>query len=134
MIRRVFFVIGIGTLLTGLAPIAQAQSTRPSSPNNGAVTLSGNSLRTVESRSIADFNSFFIEAGQTAQTNSTTTVGRLTQTPKKSPLNDILKNDNVDVIFGDTPSPENAAGSNSFPTNGDSGNGDTVRVQYQVGR
>jgi len=134
MIRKTFVLIGIGALVTGLAPIAQAQSTRQPSVNTGAVTLSGNSLRTVESRSISDFNSFFNGTGQTAQTNSATNVGRLTQSSKKSPLNDILKNDNVDVIFGDTPGRKDAVDSTSFPTAGDTGNGDTVRVQYQVGR
>lgn len=133
MIPRAFVVIGIGVLAMGFSPIVQAQSSRQPGANNGGVTLSGDSLH-VESRSINDFNTFFNSNPQAAQTNSVTPVGRLTETPKKSPINDILKNDNVDVIFGDTPARKDAVGSTSYSTNGDTGNGDTVRVQYQVGR
>jgi hypothetical protein len=100
MLRETLVVLGIGAVVTGLSPIAYAQSTMPSSPNSGTVTLSGQSLRAVESRTITeDFRNFFNSTSQTTQNNSATPVGRLTQSSRKSPLGDVL-NDNVDVVFG----------------------------------
>lgn len=132
MINKAVVVLGIGALVTGLAPLAQAQSTAPST-NTGAVTVSGSSLQAVEGRSIADFNSSLSGTGQAGQSNSGTSVGRLTRKPEKSPLADIIKNDNVDFVFGDTLNQQNENSPLTFPNRGDAGDGG-VRLQYQLGR
>lgn len=131
MLRQTLVVLGIGAVVAGLSPIAHAQSTMPSSPNSGTVTLSGQSLRAVESRTITeDFRNFFNRTSQTTQNTSATPVGRLTQSPRKSPLGDVL-NDNVDVVFGDTLNREQPI--TSFPASGDVGDNNRVKLQLQLG-
>ncbi|MGE5656449.1 MAG: hypothetical protein ACM37W_07515 [Actinomycetota bacterium] len=44
--------LGLSTILIGLVPVAQAQETTQQVPKTADVTLSGDSLRTVESRTI----------------------------------------------------------------------------------
>ena len=133
MIRQTLVVLGIGALVTGLAPIAYAQSPSPSNSENSAVTLSGSSLRAVESRTIADYNRTFLNGTpQGGRNNSVTNLGRLTQSPKSSPLSDALNNDKVDVVFGDTLNPDTTI--NSFPSAGDAGDGNRVKLQLQLGQ
>jgi hypothetical protein len=132
MIHQTLVVLGIGAVVTGLAPIAYAQSTSPPNSENGGVTLSGSSLRAVESRSIADYNRTFLNGTpQGGRNNSVTNLGRLTQSPKSSPLSDVL-NDKVDVVFGDTLNPDTTI--NSFPSTGDAGDGNRVKLQLQLGQ
>ncbi len=129
--RQTLVVLGIGVLVAGLAPTAQAQSTSSSSSDSGSVTLSGDSLQTVESRTVSgDFLNFFNGTSPTGQDNSVTNVGRLRARPQTSPLSNVV-GDNVDVIFGDTLNPE--APLTSFPSSGDAGDNDRVRVQLQLG-
>jgi hypothetical protein len=55
MLRRTLVVLGIGAVVTALAPIAQGQSELPSDHNAGSITLSGESLTAVEGRSAEEF-------------------------------------------------------------------------------
>ncbi len=131
MIRKTLIILGIGTIVTGLAPIAQAQSPQPSSAGNEAVTRSGNSLRAVESRTLADYNRTLLNGTSPGSpNNSLINIGRLTQSRKTSPISDVL-NDRVDVVFGDTL--QDPATINSFPSAGDAGDGDRVKLQLQLG-
>jgi hypothetical protein len=132
MIRQTVIVLGIGAVVAGLAPIAQAQSPTPSSTDNSSVTLSGNSLRAVESRTVReDFQTFFNGTSQTGRGNSRTDVGRLTQSPQSSPLSDVLS-DRVDLVFGDTLNSQGTP--TSFPASGDAGDSERVRLQLQLGQ
>jgi hypothetical protein len=132
MIRKTLIILGIGTIVTGLAPIAQAQSPQPSRAGNEAVTLSGNSLRAVESRTLADYNRRISNGTSPGSpNNSLINIGRLTQSRRTSPLNDVL-NERVDVVFGDTL--KAPATINSFPSAGDAGDSERVKLQLQLGQ
>lgn len=132
MIRKILVVLGIGAIVTGLAPLAQAQSSQPSSSGNEAVSLSGNSLRAVESRTLADYNRRLLNGTSAgSQNNSLTNIGRLTQSRKSSPISDVL-DERVDVVFGDTL--KAPATINSFPSAGDAGDSDRVKLQLQLGQ
>ncbi|MBD0362039.1 MAG: hypothetical protein ICV55_04545 [Coleofasciculus sp. C3-bin4] len=131
MIRQTLVVLGIGAVVAGVAPIADAQSAMPSSSDNSSVTLSGRSLRAIESRTLADdYQNFFNGTSQVGQTNSVTNIGRLTQSQKNSPLSNVLS-DQVDVVVGDTLTPD--APLTSFPSSGDEGDRNRVRLQLQLG-
>jgi len=127
MIRKTLVVLGIGALVAGFAPIAQAQSGRPSQSDDSSVTLSGASLRTVENRTIAnDYQSFFNGTPQVAGNNSGANVGRLTESPSQP-----LLSDQVDVIVGDTLNSQNNP--TSFSPAGELGDTQRVKVQVQLG-
>lgn len=129
MRRGALVVLGIGALVTGIAPIAHAQSADLSSSNNNSVTLSGESL-IIESRTVSDdYRTFFDETAPGGQPNSATNIGRLTDTPKPSPFSDIV-GENVDVTIGDTLNPQSPT---AFPPAGEVGDRQRVRVQLQVG-
>lgn len=119
MIRQILLVSGIGAVVVGLASTANAQSTPPSTSNNGSVTLSGQSLRTVENRSIdSDFQIFFNDNSQTSQNAQ--------GTPSS------LSNENrLNVVFGDTLNPNTPF---TFPNSGDVGDSERVKLQIQVGQ
>lgn len=122
MIRQILLVSGIGAVVAGLASTANAQSTLPSSSNNGSVTLSGQSLRTIENRSIDnDFQIFF---------NGTSQKGTNAARGAQSPLSS-SNEDRLNVVFGDTLDPETPF---TFPNSGDVGDSERVKVQVQVGQ
>ncbi|MEW6498040.1 MAG: hypothetical protein AB1589_36895 [Cyanobacteriota bacterium] len=122
MIRQILLVSGIGAVVAGLASTANAQSTRPSTSNNGSVTLSGQSLRTIENRSIDnDFQIFF---------NGTSQKGTNAARGAQSPLSS-SNEDRLNVVFGDTLDPETPF---TFPNSGDVGDSERVKVQVQVGQ
>lgn len=130
MIQGALVVLGIGAIVVGLAPIAHAQSADLSSSGNSSVTLSGESLRSIESRTVrGDYQTFFNGAVSTGQSGSGTNVGRLTDTPKRSPLADVVGED-VDVTFGDTLNPQSPT---AFPAPGETGDRQRVRVQLDLG-
>ena len=132
MLRPTLVVLAIGAVVAGLAPIAHAQSGRSSSSDNSSVTLSGDSLRAIEKRSINnDFPNFFNGGNggrpQVSQDNSQTDVGRITQSEQKGSLNQ-----GVDVVFGDTLNRQTSL--TAFPSAGDRGDNERVRVQLQLGQ
>lgn len=128
MIRQMLVVLGIGVVVASYASTAEAQSSFPSNSSNGSVTLSGESLRTIESREItSDYQSFFNRTLPNTQSNSITNIGRLT-TSTSSPL---LGDQPVDVVVGDTLNPELPL--TAFPSTGDAGDSDRVKVQLQLG-
>jgi|SRR4028118_1501137 hypothetical protein len=129
MLRPTFVVLAIGVVVAGLAPTAHAQSSRPSSSDNSSVTLSGASLRTIENRSINnDFPNFFTGGTpQVWQSNSQTDVGRITQPPPNAKIDN-----EVGVVFGDTLN--NQTTPTAFPSAGDRGDNERVRVQLQFGQ
>jgi hypothetical protein len=136
MIRESLVVLGIGALVVGLVPKVYAQTTLPGSSNN-SVTLSGESLRTIEGRNVSgDYQNFFTgtssDTSQPSQGNSATNIGRLRQSPQRSPLNSILNNDKVDVVFGDTLNSQDELA--DFSASGDQGDSDRVKLQFQLGQ
>jgi len=85
----------------------------------------------IGSRTLADdYQNFFNGTSQVGQTNSVTNIGRLTQSQKNSPLSNVLS-DQVDVVVGDTLTPD--APLTSFPSSGDEGDRNRVRLQLQLG-
>lgn len=136
MIRESLIVLGIGAVVVGLASKVYAETT-PSSSNNNSVTLSGESLRTIEGRDVSgDYQNFFTgtssDTSQPSQGNSATNIGRLRQSPQRSPLSSILNNDKVDVVFGDTLNSQDELADFSAP--GDQGDSDRVKLQFQLGQ
>lgn len=121
MIRQILLILGTTAVVTGLASTAHAQSNNPSSSNNSSVTLSGQSLRAVENRSISDdFQNFFSGTSQGGEYPTTTNVGRVRQSPSSSPIGD-----GVEVIFNDTLDPNNPF---SFPNSGSTNDSRQLRV------
>ncbi len=130
MIQGALVVLGIGAVVVGLAPIAHAQSGEMSISTDSSVTLSGESLRTIESRTVSgDYRTFFNGAATDGQTGSATNVGRLTDTPKRSPFSDVVGED-VDITIGDTLNPQSPT---AFPPSGEVGDRQRVRVQLDLG-
>lgn len=128
MLRQILIVSGITVIATGYSSIAYAQSSLPSSSNRSAVTLSGDSLRAVERRAIVnDYQNFFDGTLPTTQINSVTNVGRLTTSPQRTLIGD----QPVDVLLGDTLTSERPL--TSFPSSGDAGDIERVRLQFQLG-
>lgn len=128
MIHKTLVVLGIGALIAGFAPIAQAQSGKPSQSDSNSVTLSGASLRTVENRSIADdYQRFFIGRQPVTGDYSEGNVGSLTDTPSKP-----LINDQLEVVVGDTLNSQNNP--TSFSPAGELGDTQRVKVQVQLGQ
>lgn len=127
MIRQTLVILGIGAVVTGLASTAKAQSPSPSSSDNGSVTISGQSLRAVENRSITDdFRNFFNGTSQRGQTAGAGNVGSATSSPSGYSIGNGL-----DVTFGDTLNPDTPF---TYPNSGDVGDSERVRVQVQVGQ
>lgn len=127
MIRQILLVSGLGAVVAGLAVTANAQSTPPSTSNNGSVTLSGQSLRTVENRSIdSDFQIFFNGTSQRGQNPQGTSSTGGAQSPLSS-----SNEERLNVVFGDTLNPKTPF---TFPNSGDVGDSERVKVQVQVGQ
>lgn len=128
MLRQILVVSGIAVIAAGFSSPVYAQSSLPSSSNNRAVTLSGDSLRAVERRGIVnDYQNFFNGTLPTTQTSSVTNVGRLTASPQRPLLGD----QPVDLVVGDTLNPDRPL--TSFPSSGDAGDTERVRLQLQLG-
>jgi hypothetical protein len=129
MLRRSLVVLGVGAVVVGLAPVTLAQTATPSRTNDSSVTLSGESLQLIERRTISDF----LDDGtpQPNQTNSVTSVGRITQPESNSSIADELGLDErVDVVVGDT---LNGSTSPATFRAGELDN-ERVRVQLQLGQ
>jgi hypothetical protein len=121
MIRHLLLVLGTTAVVTGLASTANAQSASPSSSDNRSVTLSGQSLRTVENRSLSDdFQTFFNRTSQGGEYPSGTNVGRVNKSSSGSPIGD-----GVEVIFDDTLDPNTPF---TFPNSGYTNDSRQVRV------
>ncbi len=127
MIRQVLLVLGTTAVLASLASVTRAQSASPSSPENGSVTLSGQSLRAVENRSINDdFRTFFNATSQAGQNSAQTNRGRGTASGSDSSISN-----RVNFVFGDTLNSDTPF---TFPNSGDVGDSERVKVQLQVGQ
>ncbi len=121
MIRQILLALSTLAVVTGLASAANAQSTKPSGSEPNSVTLSGQSLRQVEHRSInGDFQTFFSGTSQGGEYPTETNVGRLTKSPSTAPIGD-----GVEVIFDDTLDPGTPF---SFPNSGYTNDSGQVRV------
>ncbi|NEP10760.1 MAG: hypothetical protein F6K14_11195 [Symploca sp. SIO2C1] len=77
MLPKTLVVLGIGAVVTALPPIAQGQSEIPFERNPGSVTLSGESLTTVEGRSAGEF---FKKTSEVEQGNGTEQYQSLSDT------------------------------------------------------
>lgn len=67
MKHRIFTVLGLLAVSTGLASSVHAQSAVVSNPDNASVTLSGESLDGIRSRTLGDdLNNFFLDDSSTA--------------------------------------------------------------------
>jgi hypothetical protein len=121
MIRQILLALGTTAVVTGLASTANAQSARPSGSEPSSVTLSGQSLRQVENRSInGDFQNFFSGTSQGGEYPVQTNVGRVTKSPSTAPIGD-----GVEVIFDDSLDPGSPF---SFPNSGYTNDSGQVRV------
>ncbi len=76
MIYKVLTTLGVAAAIAGMASSAQAQSAVASSSQTGRLTLSGNSLTSIESRTVNDdFNKFFLNNSSTISTTSNSAGG-----------------------------------------------------------
>lgn len=119
MRRHTFIVLGITAAVFGLAPLTQAQSDVPSS-NQNSVTLSGESLRTVERRSLSsDYRSFF---------NNNSSSMTQDEAGVNSPDSGFAINDRLRIVVGDTLTSSDPL--DLFPAVGEQG--DVQRLKLQV--
>ena len=127
MRREALVVLGIGAIIAGGTPIAQAQSRMPSNSNNSAVTLSGESLRTVENRTVSDdFRSFFPGNSQNSENgNQSQPTGNNQSQPS------LELNNRIQVVVGDTLNSGDAL--DLFPNTGDAGDRQRVKLQVPLG-
>ncbi|MEQ8969111.1 MAG: hypothetical protein RIE73_01795 [Coleofasciculus sp. C1-SOL-03] len=119
MRRHTLVVLSITTAIFGLVPLAQAQSDSPFSSNDNSVTLSGESLRTVQRRSLSnDYLSFF-------NTNSSIV-------PDEAGVNSVDSgfaiSDRLRIVVGDTLNSGDPL--DLFPAVGEEG--DVQRLKLQV--
>jgi hypothetical protein len=121
MIRQILLVLGTTAAVIGLASTVRAQSASPPNVENGSVTLSGQSLRTVENRSInGDFQTFFSGTSQGGEYPRAVNVGRINRSPSSSPIGN-----NVEVLFDDT---LDSSTPFTFPNSGYTNDSTQVRV------
>lgn len=119
MRRHTLIVLGITAAVFGLAPLTQAQSDVPFSSNQNSVTLSGESLRTVERRSLSnDYRSFFNNNSSIAQDEA-----GVNSTDSGFAINSRLR-----IVVGDTLNSGDPL--DLFPAVGEEG--DVQRIKLQV--
>ncbi|MEQ9626281.1 hypothetical protein [Coleofasciculus chthonoplastes] len=119
MRRYTLVVLSITTAVFGLVPLAQAQSDSPFSTNDNSVTLSGESLRTVQRRSLSnDYRSFF----NTNSPIAPDAVG-VNSTDSRFAISDRLR-----IVVGDTLNSGDPL--DLFPAVGEEG--DVQRLKLQV--
>jgi len=126
MLRQTLVVLGIGVVVAGFASTVRAQSTNPSSSGNNSVTLSGDSLRRVEGRTISDSQNFFNPTSPASRNSSETNVGTATQSPRGFRIN----RQQVDFVFGDTLNPQENP--TAFPSPGEQGDNERVKLQVPL--
>ncbi|NEO29208.1 MAG: hypothetical protein F6K36_01855 [Symploca sp. SIO3C6] len=126
MIRNIIALLGVGALFAGSASIAHSQSTVPSPSEDGSVTLSGESLRTVEGRTIKDSLTFFSETSLTTQNNS-----EGTQAVGEQSDSSFLLNEKIELVIGDTLNSGDPL--ELFPNSGDRGDSERVKFQLDLG-
>ncbi len=123
MKREALVILGIGAIVAGGIPMAQAQSGMPYNSNNSAVTLSGESLRTVENRTVSDdYRSFFPGNSQNSQNGNAQPTGNNSSQPS------LELNNRLQIVVGDTLNSRDPL--DLFPNTGDAG--DRQRVKLQV--
>lgn len=127
MVRKTLAVLGIGAVVAGFASVAQAQSAMPSGSSDSSTTLSGDSLRTVESRTLSgDYRTFFRGTVPVAEG---AVDGNATD-DSKSPEGFQLEN-GLEVVVGDTLDSRESL--NVFTNPGEPGDRQRVKVQLQLG-
>lgn len=124
MIRKTLVIVGIGWIVVGLVPLAYAQSgaqsSDPASEPSGSVTLSGDTLRQVNGRTVSDdYGTFFPTSLELEETEG---LGNNLQPKFK-----VGSSDNVDIVFGDTIQQEELDVFPQSPTNRN-----TQKVQLAV--
>jgi hypothetical protein len=126
MLRQTLVVLGIGVVVAGFASTTRAQSANPSSSGNNSVTLSGDSLRRVEGRTISDSQNFFSPTSPASRSSSETNIGTASQSPGGLRIN----RQQVDFVFGDTLNPQNNP--TSFPSPGEQNDNERVKLQVPL--
>ena len=122
MRRHTLVVLCLTTAVFGLAPFAQAQSDAPFNSNENSVTLSGESLRTVERRSLSnDYRSFF--------NNSSRIVSD--EARANSADSGFAINDRLQLVVGDTLTSSDPL--DLFPAVGEEGDVQRVKLQVPLG-
>ncbi len=127
MLPKTLAVLGIGAVVAGFASVAQAQSAMPSSSSDSSTTLSGDSLRTVESRTVSgDYRSFFRGTASVMEGNVETNANSGSKSPEGLQLENGLE-----VVVGDTLDSRDSL--NVFTNGGEPGDRERVKVQLQLG-
>ncbi len=127
MLPKTLAVLGIGAVVAGFASVAQAQSAMPSSSSDSSTTLSGDSLRTVESRTLSgDYGSFFTGTVPVTAGNVETNGASGSRSPEGLQLENGLE-----VVVGDTLDSRDSL--NVFTNGGEPGDRERVKVQLQLG-
>ncbi|MGQ4648514.1 hypothetical protein [Lyngbya aestuarii] len=130
MIPKTLVILGIGAVVAALAPLAHGQSSTPTKLSNSdddSVTLSGESLRTVEGRRLSgsDYQYFSPEASQV--TGDVEAVNDNSQPSFR--INEDL---NLELVVGDTLNSREAL--DLFPNAGEPGDPERVKVQVELGQ
>ena len=125
MLRQTIVVLGIGIVVASFASTARAQSANSSSSGNNSVTLSGDSLRRVEGRTISDSQNFFSPT-PSSRSISETNIG----TASRSPGGFRINRQQVDFVFGDTLNPQDNP--TSFPAPGEQDENERVKLQVPL--
>jgi len=128
MIPKTLVILGIGVVVAGLAPLAQGQSSPSAELSNSdddSVTLSGESLRTVEGRTLsgADYQYFSPEVSPV--TGDVEAVSNDSQPSFRI-------NEELELVVGDTLDSREAL--DLFPNAGEPGDPERVKVQVELGQ
>lgn len=126
MLRQTIVVLGIGVVVAGFASTVRAQSANSSSSGNNSVTLSGDSLRRVEGRTIGDSQNFFNPPSPDSRSSSETSIGTASRAPGGFRIN----RQQVDFVFGDTLNPQDNP--TSFPAPGEQNDNERVKLQVPL--
>lgn len=98
MIRTTLIILSAGFAVAGLAPLVYGQSTPRSQSADDSVTLSGESLQTIEGRRAdTDYRTFFDEASSAESTDTDGVGNGSSQSPPSLQISDRLE-----VVVGDT--------------------------------
>lgn len=127
MIRQTLIILGVGFAVTGLAPLAYGQSVQPTESVDESVTLSGESLQTIEGRTAdRDYQTFFDEAPSSASMSTDATgIGDSQSTPS------LQINNQLEVVVGDTLDSRNTL--YLFGPSNEPGDPQRAKLQFELG-
>jgi hypothetical protein len=126
MIRQTLILLGVGFAVTGLAPLAYGQSVRPADSTDDSVTLSGESLQTIEGRTAETDSQRFFDEAPSATLTGTDGAGMGGSQPPSLQISDRLE-----VVVGDTLDSRDTF--YLFPPSDEAGEPQRAKLQFELG-